>query len=86
MAEVHKINDRIVMPDEPVPQLVATLERLLNEALDGTLRGLAFTAVKKDPDTVLVTSHGWHAVGAKHELSSGLFALTHAYSKAIIGG
>lgn len=42
MADVHKIDARIALAGEPVPEVVAQLEEMLAEAKAGRLRGIAY--------------------------------------------
>lgn len=48
-----------VVPGEPVPEVVAELERLLDEARAGHARALAYCIVRRDG----TVAHGWTTPG-----------------------
>lgn len=69
-----------VLVGEPNPEIVETLERLLEEAMSGELRGIAYAACKVGD----VTATGWNGSdGSRHPLSTAIAVLNSRYSRAL---
>lgn len=71
-----------VLPTEPVPDVVETLERLLAEAKAGHIRGIAYAVA-----TTLAgegTGTGWDmAGGQKHVMAAAVMMLHHRFAEAL---
>jgi len=72
-----------IPPGQPNPDMVETIERLLEDAKSGELRGFAYAAFKNGCLTVT----GWEGSdGSRHPLSSAIAMLQHRYTAALLGG
>lgn len=72
-----------IPPGQPNPDMVAEVERLLERAKSGELRGLAYATFA----TGDITGTGWvGSDGSRHPLSSAIAMLSHRYAAALLGG
>lgn len=72
-----------IPPGQPNPDMVETLEGLLEQAKSGELRGIAYATIR----TGDVTGTGWEGSdGSRHWLSSAILMLHHRYAAALVGG
>lgn len=79
MSKVVAFRDTVLAGD-PNPDIVETLERLLEQARSGELRGIAYAACKVGD----VTATGWDGSdGSRHPLSTAIAVLNSRYSRAL---
>ena len=79
MSKVIAFRDTVLV-GEPNPEIVETLERLLDEARSGELRGIAYAACKVGD----VTATGWDGSdGSRHPLSTAIAVLNSRYARAL---
>jgi hypothetical protein len=78
-AKVLKFSET-VLPGEANPTLVATLEELLSEAKNGTLRALGYCTVREN----LVLGTGWDGSdGTRYPLAAAVGMLNSRYFEAL---
>lgn len=69
------------IPGEPDPEIIATLEGLLERAKSGELTGLAYATVTLDG----TQGTGWQGVaGTRHPLGTAVMMLSHRYASALL--
>lgn len=79
MSRVVAFKDTVIL-GEANPEIVETLERLLEEAKSGELRGIAYASCKVGD----VTATGWNGSdGSRHPLSTAIAVLNSRYSRAL---
>lgn len=79
LSRVVAFKDTVIIGDAN-PEIVETLERLLEEAKSGELRGIAYAACKVGD----VTATGWNGSdGSRHPLSTAIAVLNSRYSRAL---
>lgn len=71
------------IPGEPEPGVVEDLERLLQEAKDGSLTAVAYAAVKASG----AQATGWAGgSGTRHPLGTAIMMLSHRYAGGLLEG
>ena len=79
MSVVVAFKNTVIIGD-PNPDLVETLERLLDSAKSGELRGIAYAGCKVGDATVT----GWDGSdGTRHPLSTAIAILQSRYARAL---
>lgn len=72
-----------ILPGEANPDMVATIERLLEQAKSGELRGFAYATFAIGD----ITGTGWEGSdGSRHPISSAIAMLQHRYTEALLAG
>lgn len=71
--KIVKIHEGVTLGDEPVGHLVEVLERLLDDARSGDLRGFAYAGIRKEG--VAVTGWSVDQFGPRFELGFSISLL-----------
>lgn len=90
MVEITRIHGGHV-PGEADPEIVATLERLLEDARSGALVGFAYATVRNESGAVnnWALGTGWDgssADGLRYRLGSAIHMLDHRYCEGMLNG
>jgi hypothetical protein len=73
------------LPDEPVPDVVARLESLLETAKSGRLRGFAYaTAISVAGEVNRTIGEGWTGDSCRSDLALGIMMLAYRYPRAVL--
>jgi hypothetical protein len=79
MSKVVAFRDTILVGD-PNPEIIEILEKLLEDARSGELRGIAYASCKVGD----VTATGWNGSdGSRHPLSTAISVLNSRWSRAL---
>jgi len=74
---------KTVLPGEANEELIATIETLLSDAKDGSLRGLAYATVRENN----VIGSGWDGSdGTRYPLAAAISILSSRYATALQDG
>lgn len=75
------MNDKVIslkggpLPGKPNPDIIASLERLLEQAKAGDLIGLAYATVRTND----VSASGWDGMSCRNSLGMAISYLQHRY-------
>lgn len=84
MAEVVRLGNYTAVPGEPIPELVAKLESLLEQAKTGELRGMVYALVTQPEGAPLpVIATGWWGPHQRDAMAHGIMLLQAGWLEAM---